>query len=129
MNRTLKAMAAIMLIMVFVVGCTKKTDEPNNSGNNNGQNDSIADNSGTLNGHDFVDLGLPSGTLWATCNVGAEKPQGYCDYFAWGEVQPNANYNLNTYEYCVGDYHLIKYCTNTLFSAMGHPIFNFCGGK
>ena len=36
--------------------------------------------------HEYVDLGLPSGTLWATCNVGASKPEDYGDYFAWGET-------------------------------------------
>lgn len=35
----------------------------------------------------YVDLGLPSGTLWATRNVGANKPEEYGDYFAWGEVK------------------------------------------
>ena len=35
-----------------------------------------------------VDLGLPSGTLWASCNIGATTPEGYGDYFAWGEVEP-----------------------------------------
>ena len=42
------------------------------------------DMSGTINGRDFVDLGLPSGTLWATSNVGANKPEEFGDYFAWG---------------------------------------------
>ena len=37
------------------------------------------------NGHECVDLGLPSGTLWATCNVGATTPEGYGNYYAWGE--------------------------------------------
>ncbi len=36
---------------------------------------------------DYVDLGLPSGTLWATCNIGASKPEEYGDYFAWGETK------------------------------------------
>ena len=36
--------------------------------------------------HQFVDLGLPSGTLWATCNIGANSPEEYGDYFAWGET-------------------------------------------
>lgn len=35
--------------------------------------------------HEFVDLGLPSGTLWATCNVGANKPEDYGDYLSWDE--------------------------------------------
>lgn len=41
--------------------------------------------------HHYVDLGLPSGRLWATCNIGAEKPTDCGDYFAWGTVEP---YNL-----------------------------------
>ena len=40
----------------------------------------------TIDGHEYVDLGLPSGTLWATCNVGATKPEEYGLYFAWGET-------------------------------------------
>ena len=39
------------------------------------------------NGFDYVDLGLPSGTLWAACNVGASKPSESGLYFAWGETQ------------------------------------------
>ena len=39
------------------------------------------------NGYDYVDLGLPSGTLWATCNVGASNPSDYGKYFQWGDVQ------------------------------------------
>lgn len=42
---------------------------------------------GVTNGHEWVDLGLPSGTLWATCNVGASNPEEYGDYFAWGETR------------------------------------------
>ena len=42
--------------------------------------------------HEYVDLGLPSGLKWATCNVGAEKPEDYGDYFAWGEIEPKGEY-------------------------------------
>ena len=42
---------------------------------------SMADNK------EYVDLGLPSGTLWAKCNVGASAPEGYGSYFAWGETK------------------------------------------
>ena len=49
------------------------------------------------NGHECVDLGLPSGTLWATCNVGATTPEGYGDYFAWGETSTKETYNWSTY--------------------------------
>ncbi|MBR3798165.1 MAG: InlB B-repeat-containing protein [Bacteroidales bacterium] len=54
--------------------------------------------------HEWVDLGLPSGTKWATYNVGATKPEEYGDYFAWGETQPKGEYNWGTYKYCTADY-------------------------
>ena len=47
--------------------------------------------------HDFVDLGLS--VYWATCNVGAETPAEYGDYFAWGETSPKQNYTMVTYTY------------------------------
>ncbi|MBO7325250.1 MAG: InlB B-repeat-containing protein, partial [Bacteroidales bacterium] len=56
----------------------------------------------TENGHEWVDLGLPSGLKWATCNVGATKPEGYGHYFAWGETSPKDNYDWSTYKYCNG---------------------------
>ena len=63
--------------------------------------------------HGYVDLGLPSGTLWATYNVGANTPEEYGDYFAWGETQPKSTYNWSTYQYCNGSYYtLTKYCSN-----------------
>lgn len=47
----------------------------------------------------YVDLGLPSGTLWATFNIGAEEPEDYGYYFAWGETQPKDRYTLKTYRW------------------------------
>ena len=43
-------------------------------------------------GHECVDLGLPSGLKWATCNVGATSPENYGDYFAWGETSLKEEY-------------------------------------
>ncbi|MBQ2573585.1 MAG: hypothetical protein II575_05135, partial [Bacteroidales bacterium] len=54
---------------------------------------------GTLNGYDWVDLGLPSGLKWATCNVGASTPEGYGDYYAWGETSPKSSYSSSNYTY------------------------------
>ncbi|MBR6068799.1 MAG: hypothetical protein IKP45_13495 [Bacteroidales bacterium] len=54
---------------------------------------------GTLNGHDWVDLGLPSGTKWATCNVGAVAPAVYGYYYAWGETTPKSTYTSSNYTY------------------------------
>ena len=65
----------------------------------------------TTEAHDYVDLGLPSGTLWATSNVGAKTPEEYGDYFAWGETAPKTTYSWSTYRYCNGGYdQLTKYC-------------------
>ena len=52
--------------------------------------------------HEYVDLGLTSKTLWATCNVGATSPEGYGNYYAWGETKPKSTYSWATYQYCNG---------------------------
>lgn len=75
------------------------------------------------NGHEYVDLGLPSGTLWATCNVGASKPEDYGDYFAWGETtgykSGKANFSWSTYKYCKGSgTTLTKYCTDSNYGTV-----------
>ena len=50
----------------------------------------------------MIDLGLPSGTLWACCNVGADKPEAYGDYYAWGETNTKSTYSWSTYTHCDG---------------------------
>ena len=63
--------------------------------------------------HEYVDLGLPSGTLWATCNVGASSPEEYGDYFAWGETTTKSTYSWSTYKWCNGTNNtMTKYCIN-----------------
>ncbi len=59
----------------------------------------FTDSDGTHKGHAYVDLGLPSGILWATCNIGASKPEDSGDYFAWGETEAKESYDWDTYEY------------------------------
>ena len=82
--------------------------------------ENVGDPTGTLNGHDWVDLGLPSGTRWATCNVGSTTPEGYGDYFAWGETTSNEDYSWSTYRYCNGSYTtLIKYCNDSSYGNNG----------
>lgn len=51
---------------------------------------------------DYVDLGLPSGTLWATCNVGAENPEDAGFYYAWGEIEPKNSYSSGNYKWYNG---------------------------
>ena len=68
----------------------------------------------------WVDLGLPSGLLWATCNVGADTPEDYGDYFAWGETETKTSYNWSTYKYCEGSYTTFtKYCNNSEYGYNG----------
>lgn len=49
-----------------------------------------------------IDLGLPSGTKWASFNVGATKPEEYGCYYAWGETKEKKSYNWKTYIHCDG---------------------------
>ncbi len=89
------------------------------------------------NGHQYVDLGLPSGLKWATMNVGAATPEDYGDYFALGETEPyytaghsqdnpcsswktgKAGYNWESYKWCNGDYNtMTKYCTSSSYGTV-----------
>ena len=108
--RTMKTIPILLLMMVVLfVGC-----QPENNLNDGGENQSV------YNGHEYVDLGLPSGTLWAACNVGADKPEEYGDYFAWGETQPKSSYYWSTYYYCDGERdRLTKYCYDSVYGNNG----------
>lgn len=68
----------------------------------------------------WVDLGLPSGRLWATCNVGAASPEKFGDYFAWGEVVTKTTYSWSTYKHCHGANNMLtKYCPDTAYGYLG----------
>ena len=60
-----------------------------------------AEVSGIENGYEWVDLGLPSGTKWATMNVGADSPEDYGDYFAWGETVSKSTYSNSDYKWYI----------------------------
>ncbi|MBQ8127586.1 MAG: Ig-like domain-containing protein [Prevotella sp.] len=77
-----------------------------------------------VNKMEYVDLGLPSGTLWATCNIGATSPEEYGDYFAWGETMGfkdgKTTFDWSTYKWCEGsDNTLTKYCTQSNYGNNG----------
>ena len=80
------------------------------------------DFSPTSDDHEWVDLGLPSGTLWATCNIGATTPEGYGDFFAWGETVPKDSYEWSNYKW--GDYSVqggfSKYVTSTEYGTIDY---------
>lgn len=65
-----------------------------------------SEQTGFINDHEYVDLGLPSGLKWATCNIGATTPEGYGNYYAWGETTTKSEYNPSnstTYKKSFGD--------------------------
>ena len=94
-------LTTILFAAFSFVSCSSDDDDDEN------KNDVVADK------HEYVDLGLPSGTLWATCNVGASKPEDYGDYFAWGEIEPKASYKRSNYKW--GSSKLTKYCASSEF--------------
>ena len=66
-----------------------------------------------------IDLGLPSGTKWATCNVGASSPEEFGGYYAWGETEEKENYSWSTYKWCRGSYDTqTKYCTDSSYGTV-----------
>lgn len=73
---------------------------------------------GNVNGFDYIDLGLS--VKWATCNVGAETPFDYGNYYAWGETTTKltygyGNYKYNGYSYEIESYNFTKYCTDSYY--------------
>lgn len=62
-----------------------------------------------INGHKFIDLGLPSGLLWAETNVGASTPYEVGDYYAWGEIDTKSSYGWSTYKWGNDKKNLSKY--------------------
>ena len=72
----------------------------------------------------FVDLGLPSGTLWSTKNIGATNgdtaESWYGNYYAWGETETKNDYSSRTYKYANGGYNkFTKYCSKSNFGNNG----------
>ncbi|MBQ9559522.1 MAG: hypothetical protein IJV08_06005 [Bacteroidaceae bacterium] len=95
-----------MLIAFIMMGAASVTmtscgddDDPEQTDPSSGEDDPVPGGNDT---HEYVDLGLPSGTLWATCNIGAEHPEDYGDYFAWGETTTKSTYDWSTYKYYNG---------------------------
>lgn len=77
-------------------------------------------NTSVTSNYPCVDLGLPSGNLWATCNIGASKPEECGFYYAWGETKPKGEFKWETYKLCVADKYdnlkqLTKYSIGNLY--------------
>ncbi len=97
------AISLLTFALFFVAGCHKEEGTGGGSA-----------------GNDWVDLGLPSGLLWATRNVGATSPGDYGDYFAWGETTPKSSSEWSNYRYCHGGpLQLTKYCSDSPYGYNG----------
>lgn len=92
MKRTLFILA--MILCSVMLSCKPNNEEENN---NNYGSDNNNDTICVINGHGYVDLGLPSGLKWATCNVGASSPEEYGNYYAWGETETKTEYIEENY--------------------------------
>lgn len=91
----------------FLLSCGGGSDS-GSGGSKNGEATSLA------NVHEYVDLGLPSGLKWATCNVGANNPWEDGGYYAWGETEEKECYSWSTYKWCKGSKTtMTKYCTDS----------------
>lgn len=118
--KTNKFVSFLMMLM-FVLGttvaltsCGDEDDPKMDEGDNTEvpDKDKESDKSEIHNGHEAIDLGLS--VKWATMNIGATTPEGYGDYFAWGETRAKTTYNWETYRWCNGsDKTLTKYCTSS----------------
>ena len=113
---------ALLVLLTGMVSCQKDHDIPTGKvfngvpgGGNSGGGEEPESGDTT---YEYVDLGLPSGLLWATCNVGADSPEKFGDYFAWGETQPKETYRWDTYQHG-GLTTLIKYCNDANFGYNG----------
>ena len=102
MKKTLFTLAALACCMVgtwVASSCSEKE--------NKNSDDATAQ-------HEYVDLALPSGTLWATCNVGAEKPEEQGYHVAWGEVAEKDTCGWGNYKWCEGTLDTMnKYCVES----------------
>lgn len=107
--RRLLAFAMAAVVAMGAMSCDK--DESNDSASSNSNNETVGD---------WVDLGLPSGLLWASRNIGASQPTADGQYFAWGETQSKTVYSWETYAYGYSYLELTKYCNNEYFGYNGY---------
>ena len=98
MKKTIQFQTFLAIVVALLVSCTHEpiTPTPPSPDEN-------------IDTSKWVDLGLPSGLLWAKSNVGATSPQEFGDYFAWAETATKSDYDWPTYQY-IQDMKLTKYC-------------------
>jgi len=116
--------AALALLTMGMVACDPTEDDNNGNNGNNGNNvnDSTPTNptipASPTEGQ-WVDLGLPSGLMWYSVNIGSTTPEGFGDYYAWGETQPKNFYSWTNYAYGSSDDKITKYCNSSEWGLNG----------
>ena len=106
MKKTIAILGFLAVATALMVSCTPEEITPKPDDDN-------------FVSSDWVDLGLPSGLLWAKCKVGANSPQEFGDYFAWAETTTKTDYDWPTYQY-IQDMKLTKYCGNSGWGYNGY---------
>lgn len=116
MKKNIYAAMLLLGLSIVMVSCEKEYLEPNEtfSSTHDAANKPLTRDGGHVmtdpRTHMYVDLGLPSGLLWATMNIGANYPEDCGESFAWGETSVKSDYTWGTYSYCDGGFDkLTKY--------------------
>ena len=115
MKRHFKTLAMVVTCMALAlcVSCKKDNNEPTAGGTA-----VLGDSDGSFFGHEYVDLGLPSGTLWATSNVNPGFFWELANYYAWGETTNKTGFSWKNYKWSeAGVYTLMKYNTDSTYGA------------
>ena len=117
MMKITKTLAGLMLalMVVFTTGCENNNGKTTGNTVSETTNETVTETvNETVNANalGYVDLGLPSGNLWATCNIGANAPEESGDFFAWGEIEKKSTYEWLNYKHCADGERgkLTKYC-------------------
>lgn len=91
-----------ILSLSFLFSCSKGENKSSDEETKTVKRSHTAELTGSINEHEWVDLGLPSGIKWATCNVGATEAEEFGNYYAWGEIEPKSEYtSINSITYKV----------------------------
>ena len=115
---------AVILLLISIVSCKKDHEIQTGKVFNSEQGGGDTLVPGGNGNHEYVDLDLPSGTLWATCNLGANSPEGYGYYYAWGETTTKESYTWTSYKYSKGttlyNPKLTRYCSDPDYGNNGY---------
>lgn len=106
--------AAFALLILGLASCNKFDDQTNDNSGNSGTPSDTTSTTDPASQGEWIDLGLPSGLLWYSVNLGASSSSDVGDKYAWGETWTKNTYNESTYQYCsrnntTGYYEYTKY--------------------